>query len=487
MDPVFEYERNLTRRTLLGKSARGIGGAALASLLYPELFQQSASAESDKIPAGIKKVAPKAKRIIYLFQSGGPSHVDLFDYKPVLRKTHGTDLPDSVKGTQRVTGMTAGQKSFPVVAPFWEMKQCGAHQTWISEQLPHTQKIADDITILKSVNTEAINHDPAITFINTGTQQIGHASLGSWLSYGLGSENENLPAYMVMLSQGTGKNPGQPLFDRLWGSGFLPPSHQGVKLRPGSSPVLYLANPAGIDRGQRRKLLDDLAKLNRGQAEEIGDPEIQARINSYEMAYRMQTSVPELMDLSSETAKTFEMYGPQSKKPGSFAANCLLARRMTERGVRFVQLFHRGWDQHVSLKRQLPNQCLDVDQPSAALVQDLKQRGLLDETLVIWGGEFGRTVYSQGKIGSPSAGRDHHGRCFSIWMAGGGIKRGFEYGKTDDFCYNIVENPVHIRDMNATILHCMGIDHRRLTYKYRGLDAKLTGVEEAHVVHDILS
>ncbi|WP_299465967.1 DUF1501 domain-containing protein [uncultured Gimesia sp.] len=485
MDPVFEYERNLTRRTLLGKSARGIGGAALASLLYPELFNQSANAEA--IPAGVQQIAPKAKRIIYLFQSGGPSHVDLFDYKPILRKLHGTNLPDSVKGTQRVTGMTSGQKSFPVVASFWEMKQCGQHQTWISERLPYTQTIADDITILKSVNTEAINHDPAITFINTGTQQIGHASLGAWLSYGLGSENENLPAYMVMLSQGTGKNPGQPLFDRLWGSGFLPPSHQGVKLRPGSSPVLYLSNPAGIDRSQRRKLLDDLATLNRGQAEEIGDPEIQARINSYEMAYRMQTSVPGLMDLSSETQQTFEMYGPESRKPGSFAANCLLARRMTERGVRFVQLFHRGWDQHVSIKSQLPNQCLDVDQPSAALIKDLKQRGLLDETLVIWGGEFGRTVYSQGAIGSPSAGRDHHGRCFSLWMAGGGIKRGFEYGKTDDFCYNIVENPVHIRDMNATILHCMGIDHRRLTYKYRGLDARLTGVEEAHVVHDILS
>ncbi|QDT80366.1 hypothetical protein Mal35_38370 [Gimesia maris] len=486
MDPVFEYERNVTRRTLLGRSARGIGGAALASLLQPELFNGSAQAETT-IPVGVKKIAPKAKRIIYLFQSGGPSHVDLYDYKPVLRKLHGSDLPDSVKGTQRVTGMTARQKSFPVVAPFWEMKQCGEHQTWISERLPYTQTIADDITIVKSVHTEAINHDPAITFINTGSQQIGHASLGSWLSYGLGSENENLPAYMVMLSQGTGKNPGQPLFDRLWGSGFLPPSHQGVKLRPGSSPVLYLSNPAGIDRKQRRKLLDDLATLNRGQAEEIGDPEIQARINSYEMAYRMQTSVPGLMDLSSETEKTFEMYGPEVRKPGSFAANCLLARRMTERGVRFVQLFHRGWDQHVSLKSQLPNQCLDVDQPSAALVKDLKQRGLLDETLVIWGGEFGRTVYSQGKIGSPSSGRDHHGRCFSIWMAGGGIKQGFEYGKTDDFCYNIVENPVHIRDMNATILHCMGIDHRRLTYPYRGLDAKLTGVEEAHVVKGILS
>lgn len=487
MDPVFEFERNVTRRTLLGNSARGIGGAALASLLHPELFTESAHAESGAIPDGVKQIAPKAKRIIYLFQSGGPSHVDLFDYKPVMRKLHGTDLPDSVKGTQRVTGMTARQKSYPVVAPFWDMKQCGAHQTWISERMPYTQTIADDITILKSVNTEAINHDPAITFINTGTQQIGHASLGSWLSYGLGSENEDLPAYMVMLSQGTGKNPGQPLFDRLWGSGYLPPSHQGVKLRPGSSPVLYLANPAGIDRKQRRKLLDDLATLNRGQAEQIGDPEIQARINSYEMAYRMQTSVPGLMDLSSETQKTFEMYGPESRKPGSFAANCLLARRMTERGVRFVQLFHRGWDQHVSLKKQLPNQCIDVDQPSAALVKDLKQRGILDETLVIWGGEFGRTVFSQGKIGSPSAGRDHHGRCFSIWMAGGGIKRGFEYGKTDDFSYNVVENPVHIRDMNATILHCMGIDHRRLTYKYRGLDAKLTGVEEAHVVHDILS
>lgn len=491
MDPILAHERNLTRRTLLGRSARGIGRAALGSLLFPTLFSGNSEAANNITPSGYPEgmphFAPRAKRVIYLFQSGGPSHVDLFDYKPILRELHGSNLPDSVRGDQRVTGMTANQKEYPVVAPFWDMKQCGEHGTWISEQLPHIQTIANDITIIKSLNTEAINHDPAITYINTGTQQMGHASMGAWLSFGLGSENENFPAYMVMLSQGTGKNPGQPIFDRLWGSGYLPPSHQGVKLRPGANPVLYLSNPPGIDRQQRRYQLDQLAALNRLQATEIGDPEIEARIDSYEMAYRMQTSVPELMDLSEESQHTFELYGPESRKPGSFAANCLLARRMSERGVRFVQLFHRGWDQHVALKRQLPNQCRDVDQASAALIKDLKMRGLLDETLVVWGGEFGRTSYSQGKLGAPSSGRDHHGRCFTLWMAGGGIKAGAEYGRTDDFCYNIVENPVHINDMNATILHCLGVDHRRLTYKYRGLDARLTGVEESHVIEGILA
>jgi len=335
--------------------------------------------------------------------------------------------------------------------------------------------------------TESINHDPAIPFITTGSQQLGHASLGAWLSYGLGSENANLPAYMVLLSQGSGKNPGQPIFARLWGSGYLPSSHQGVLLRPGVNPVLYLQDPPGITRGQRRKMLNDLSELNRKQATTIGDPETLARVEAYEMAYRMQTAVPELMDLSDEPDEIFELYGPQSRKPGSYSANCLLARRLVERGVRFVQLFHRGWDQHIALQQQLPAQCRDVDQASAALIKDLKRRGMLDDTLVIWGGEFGRTVYSQGALGHPSSGRDHHGRCFSLWMAGGGVKPGFEYGKTDDFSYNILEGPVHIRDLNATLLHQLGIDHERLTVKFRGLDHKLTGVEEAHVIHDVLA
>ncbi len=488
MNPLEQHQQNVTRRAFLGNSSLGIGRAALASLL---LGNNSLRAGSSPIAGqsglpGLPHFAPTAKRVIYLFQSGGPSHVDLFDHKPTVEKMHGTKLPESIRGDQRVTGMTSGKNSFPVVKPFWKMRQYGKHGTWISDLLPYTQKIADDITIIKSVHTEAINHDPAITFINTGSQQMGHASMGAWLSYGLGNANENSPAYMVLLSQGTGKNPGQPLFSRLWGDGYLPLKHQGVQLRPGANSVLYLANPPGVTPSHRRKQLDDLAQLNQLQADVLGDPEIHARIAAYEMAYRMQTSVPGLTDLSDESESTLERYGPEVRKPGSFTANCLLARRMVERDVRFVQLFHRGWDQHIALKQQLPAQCKDVDQASAALVKDLKDRDLLDETLVIWGGEFGRTVYSQGKIGNPAAGRDHHGRCFSLWMAGGGLKPGFEYGQTDDFCYNIVENPVHIRDLNATILHCLGIDHRRLTFKYRGLDARLTGVEKSRVVSEIL-
>jgi len=485
--------QHLTRRAFLENSSLGVGRAALATLLGNTLLSPTLRAEPS--PASVPKerglpgfphFAPTAKSVIYLFQSGGPSHVDLFDYKPKLQARHGTELPTSVRGDQRVTGMTSGQASFPVVAPFWNMTRCGESGRWMSDLLPYTQGIVDDITVVKSVHTEAINHDPAITFINTGSQQMGHASLGAWLSYGLGSENENLPAYVVLLSQGSGKNPGQPLFSRLWGNGYLPSKHQGVQLRPGFNPVLYLANPPGITATHRRQQLDDLAAMNRLQAEQVGDPEITARIAAYEMAFRMQTSVPELTDLSSESEATLQRYGPEAKKPGSFAANCLQARRMVERGVRFVQLFHRGWDQHIAIKEQLPSQCRDVDQASAALVKDLKERGLLDETLVIWGGEFGRTVYSQGKIGGPSSGRDHHGRCFTMWMAGGGIKKGIEYGQTDEFCYNIAENPVHIRDLNATILHCLGIDHRRLTFKFRGLDQRLTGVEEANAVREIL-
>jgi uncharacterized protein (DUF1501 family) len=481
MDPIQERLTQLTRRTFLGRSARGIGQIALGTLLAPELLRAA-----EHLP-GLPHFAPKAKRVVCLFQSGGVSHVDLFDQKPTLYKHAGQELPPSIKGTQRLTGMTSGQTSYPVVPPLKDGKLCGKHGTWISDLLPGIQTIADDICIVKTVNTEAINHDPAITYMNTGNQQPGYASIGAWVTYGLGTENENLPAFIAMVSQGSGKNPGQPIFSRLWGSGFLPSSFQGVGLRPGANPVLYLQNPAGVERPQRRALLDDLATLNNLHAQEVGDPETLARIKAYEMAFRMQTSVPELTDISKESAATLESYGPEVRKPGSYAANCLQARRLLERGVRFVQLFHRGWDQHIALARQLPNQCHDIDLPTAALVKDLKERGLLEDTLVVFATEFGRTVFSQGKLGDPGSGRDHHGRCFTVWLAGGGIRPGMEYGTTDDFCYNIAENGVHLRDLHATILHCLGIDHSRFTYKFRGLDVRLTGVEEAHVVKGILA
>ena len=484
MHPATDYQRNVTRRQLFDYARNGVGAAALATLLGKESFAQSIRSSASTGLPDLPHFAPKAKRAIYLFQSGGPSHIDLFDFKPNLQTMHGKPLPDSVKGTQRVTGMTSGQKQFLTNAPIKPFRQHGDCGRWVSDLIPHTAKIVDDIAILKAVHTEAINHDPGITFINTGNQQIGHASLGAWLSYGLGSENDNLPAYIVLISQGTGKNPGQPIFARLWGSGYLPSKHQGVRLRPGANPVLHLSNPDGIDEKTRRAQLDDLAALNALHAERTGDPEIEARIAQYEMAYRMQTSVPELTDLSDEPQSVFDMYGPESRTPGSYAANCLLARRMIERGVRCVQLFHRGWDQHDSLVTHLANQCRDTDQASAALISDLKQRGLLDETLVVWGGEFGRTAYSQGKLNN---GRDHHGRCFSMWMAGGGINPGIEYGETDEFCYNVVSGGVHIRDLNATILHQLGIDHQRLTFKYQGLQQRLTGVEPARVVKEILA
>ena len=427
---------------------------------------------------------PKAKRAIYLFFSGGPSHIDTYDYKPSLRKIHGMELPNSVRNGQRLTGMTSGQSSFPCVAPMFDFQQHGQHGTWVSELLPHTASIVDDITIIKTMNTEAINHDPAITFINSGVQQPGKPSMGAWLSYGLGSETENMPAYMVMISRGRGQL--QALYDRLWGSGFLPSRHQGVKLRSAGEPVLYLNNPPGVNRDMRRSMLDGLRGLNQESFNTFSDPETQTRIAQYEMAYRMQMEVPDLMDLSKESKTTLDLYGPDVEKPGSFARNCLLARRMAEKGVRFMQLFHRGWDQHGDLPRRLRWQCEDIDQACAGLIKDLKQRGLFDETLVICGGEFGRTIYSQGNLSDTSHGRDHHGRCFTTWLAGGGVKRGFEYGKTDDFCYNIVENPVHIRDLNATILNQLGIDHTQLTFQYQGLDERLTGVEPARVISEVL-
>jgi hypothetical protein len=488
MNPLRDYLCHATRRTFLGATAGAIGQSALATLLGPRQLARASGATgfASAVPA-FPHFTPKAKRVLCLFQSEGFSHVDLFDHKPTLDRHHGQEIPPSVKGMQRLTGMTSGQGKYPVVAPMWPGRRCGQHGTWISSLLPHMQTIADDICIVKSMYTEAINHDPAVTFINTGNQQPGYASMGAWISYGLGSENENLPTFIAMISQGTGKNPGQPIFSRLWGSGFLPSSHQGVGLRPGANPVLYLGDPPGTNRDQRRALLDDLAQLNQLHAAETGDAETLARISAYEMAFRMQTSVPELTDLAGESEATLASYGPEVHKPGSYAANCLLARRLIERGVRFVQLFHRGWDQHIAIARQLPNQCRDVDQPTAALLNDLKQRGLLEDTLMMFLTEFGRTVFSQGSLGDPGMGRDHHGRCFTIWLAGAGVKPGIEYGRTDDFCYNIAENPVHLRDLHATMLHILGIDHKRFTYPFRGLDVRLTGVEEAHVVHGILA
>lgn len=427
--------------------------------------------------------SPKAKSIIYLCQSGGPSHIDLFDYHPEMKKLHGTELPDSVRGGQRVTGMTAGQKNFPVCAPIKEFKQHGQSGTWVSEFLPYTSKIVDDITVIKSMHTEAINHDPGITFLNTGSQIPGRPSLGAWLSHGLGSTNKNMPAYNILLSQGNGKKPGQPIFSRLWGSGFLPSVHQGVQLRSAGDPILYLKNPAGVSRPSRRNMLDSLKSLNHMYYQQSQDPEVQTRIEQYEMAYRMQESAPEIADISSEPESTFKLYGEDARKPGTYAYNCLMARRMIERGIRMVQLFHRGWDQHGSLMPHLTAQCKDTDQASAALVTDLKQRGLLDSTIVVWGGEFGRSVYSQGKLGN---GRDHHGKCFSMWVAGGGFKAGLSYGQTDEYAYNIVEDAVSVNDLNATILHNLGIDHERFTFPFQGLDNKLTGVDHASVIADLI-
>jgi hypothetical protein len=464
----------ISRRGFLGQSGICLGGIAATAMLNGH-----ARGLSD-----LPHFVGKAKRVIYLFQSGGPSHIDLFDYSPAMGKLHGTELPDSVRGGQRLTGMTAGQKKFLVSGPISPMKQRGESGMWMSDLVPYTAGIADKMTVINSMHTEAINHDPGITLINTGSQIPGRPSVGSWASYGLGSANSNMPSYVVMLSQGNGKNPGQPIFSRLWGSGFLPSRHQGVLLRSGDSPLLYLNDPPGVDRGTRRQMLDDLAMLNQGSYARFGDPEIETRIAQYEMAFRMQVAAPEIVNLKAEPESTFALYGEDARQSGTFAYNCLLARRLVERDVPFIQLFHRGWDQHGNLKGHLGAQCKDTDQGSAALIRDLEQRGLLDETLVIWGGEFGRTSYAQGGLGN---GRDHHGRCFSIWMAGGGIKAGHVHGATDDYCYNVAADPVHINDMNATILHCLGIDHERFTFKFQGLNAKLTGVEEASVVRGLLT
>jgi len=460
LDPRLENQQLLTRRHFFGRTATGIGTAALSNLLQAETS-----------PGLHHK--PTAKRIIYLFMSGGPSQLELFDHKPQLAKINGEELPDSIRQGQRLTGMSSTQASFPCVPSTFDFSRHGDSGAWVSELLPHTAKVADDLCFIKSMHTEAINHDPAVTFLQTGSQIAGRPSMGAWMSYGLGSENKDLPGFVVMVTQGTG---GQPLYDRLWGSGFLQTKYQGVKFRSVGDPVLHLTDPQGYKRETRRHYLDALNELNQMKLDEFGDPEIATRISQYEMAFRMQASVPELTDLSKEPESTFELYGEDARKPGTFAANCLLARRLAERDVRFIQLYHRGWDQHGTLPKGIKDQTEDTDQAAAALVIDLKQRGLLDDTLVVWGGEFGRTVYCQGRLTPKDYGRDHHPRCFTVWMAGGGVKPGTSIGTTDDYSYNVVEDPVHVHDLQATIMHAMGIDHTKLTFKYQGRRFRLTDV-----------
>ena len=493
MDPIREHIELMTRRHFFGRTGLGLGTAALSTILAehalgdttPKVLAPGA-ATTGGLP-GLPHFPPKAKRAIYLFMNGGPAQLDLLDYKPKMDALYDKDLPDSIRKGQRLTTMTSGQARFPIAPSKYKFARHGQSGMWFSELLPWTARLADEIALVKTVWTEAINHDPAVTYICTGNQLPGRPSLGSWLSYGLGTLNQNLPAFVVMTASWSSTRPAQAIYNRLWGAGSLPTKHQGVALRSVGDPVLFLSNPQGVDASTRRRSLDAVNRLNHHEFDQFADPETQARIAQYEMAFRMQTSVPELADISSEPQHVLDMYGPDVHKPGTFARCCLLARRLAERDVRFVQIFHRGWDQHGNLPGDLPRQCKDVDQASFALVTDLKHRGLLDDTLVIWGGEFGRTVYCQGKLSRTDYGRDHHPKCFPVWLAGAGIKPGTVYGETDDFSYNVVANPVHIHDLNATILERLGIDHRRLSVKFQGLDLRLTGVEEHHPVKGILA
>ena len=492
MNALTESLLRLTRRQLLTRGVKAAGAAAaLTSLLDRDVgaADENAAATTTRLGGlpGLPHHPPTAKRFIYLFMGGAPSQLDLFDYKPQLNELFDRDLPDSVRRGQRITTMTSGQKRFPLAPSMFEFQQHGESRAWVSELLPYTSKIVDDLAIIRSVYTNAINHDPAITFIQTGRELPGWPSLGSWLAYGLGVSNENLPNYVVMTPTWTGRKSAQALFSRLWGTGFLPSRLQGVALRAVGDPVLYLSNPTGVDRSTRRKMIDGLTALNEERFGAVRDPEIHARIAQYEMAFRMQTSVPDLTNLANEPKHILDMYGPDVNKPGTFAASCLLARRMAERDVGCIQIFHRGWDQHNNLPRDIRNQCRDVDQPTWALIEDLRQRDMLKDTLIVWGGEFGRTVYCQGKLTRTDYGRDHHPRCFTMWMAGGGVKGGVQLGTTDDFSYNIVEDPVKIADVNNTILHCLGIDNDRLSVKFQGLDARVTGVEKCRILREILA
>ena len=479
--PMFalDLERRLIRRHFLGQTCVGLGALALASLLGRD------AGAGTGLP-GLPHHTPRARRLIYLAQAGAPSQLDLFDHKPGLKERFNQELPDSVRQGQRLTGMTSSQAQLPVAPTIFQFSQHGQSGIWLSELLPHLGRIADRICVIRSLHTEAINHDPAMTLLQTGSQVAGRPSLGAWVSYGLGSDNENLPTYVAMISRPSGQGNAQPLHERMWGAGFLPARYQGVRFSPGKDPVLFLSNPPGITAASRRTMIDHISALNRLKLEDYQDPETQARIDQYELAFRMQTAVPELADLSQEPASVFERYGPESTKPGSFAANCILARRLAERGVRFIQLYHRGWDQHNNLPNHIKSQCYDVDQPSAALVEELEERGLLEDSLVVWGGEFGRTVFSQGTLTADNYGRDHHPRCFSVWMAGAGVKSGHIHGETDEYSYNVVRDPVHIHDLNATILHLLGIDHTRFTFRHQGRDYRLTDVH-GEVVKDILT
>jgi hypothetical protein len=483
---VFEdYVRYETRRQFFTRGKNALGMAALASLLGGE--RPSLAGTSEGHVASGPHFAPKAKHVIYLHMVGGPSQMDLYDYKPVMSEWYDKDLPDSVRMGQRLTTMTSGQKRFPIAPSKYKFAQYGENDMWVSEMLPYTAKMVDDLCFIRSMHTEAINHEPAITYIQTGNQITGRPCLGAWVSYGLGSLNENLPTFVVLVAKPSNTEQVQAISARLWQSGYLPGEHSATSFRAGGDPILYINNPPGVPAEIRRRMLDGLKSLNEMSYQTVGDPETHTRIQQYELAFRMQSSVPELTNIANESASTYALYGDEAKKPGTFAHSVLLARRMVERGVRFIQIYHNNWDHHGNLAGRMPDQCKDVDQPCYGLIQDLKQRGLLDETLVIWGGEFGRTVYSQGGLSKENYGRDHHPRCFTMWMAGGGSRPGQIYGETDDFSYNIVEDPVHIRDFHATVLHLLGFDHQRFTYRYQGLDQKLTGVEPAHVIKPLLA
>jgi hypothetical protein len=488
--PEFDaLHKKLDRRHFLTKTSLGLGALALGSLfgvekLYGETGKKSANPLEAEVMKSLPHIAPKAKRVVYLFMAGGPSQFETFDYKPKLVDLAGKDLPASVRNGQRLTGMSANQSALPVAPSIYQFARHGKTQTWVSELLPYTSQVVDDLCIVKSIYSEAINHDPAITFFQTGNQLPGRPSIGSWVSYGLGSDNQNLPTFIVLVSKNAPKD--QPLYARLWGNGFLESRHQGVQFRSGKDPVLFLNDPEGYDGTDRKEMLQYLAQLNQLQNSNYADPEVENRIAQYEMAFRMQTSVPEVINTADEPDEVFDLYGPDSRDAGTYAANCLLARKLLEKDVKFVQLYHQGWDQHGGLPKGIANQCKQTDQASAALIMDLKRRGLLDDTLVIWGGEFGRTVYSQGKLSADDYGRDHHPRCFTMWMAGAGVKAGLSYGETDDFSYNIVKDPVHVHDFHATLMHLMGVDHERLTYKFQGRRFRLTDVH-GNIVKDILA
>ncbi len=479
MSPIEEHDQLLSRRQFMAGSSLRLGTAALAGLMTSDGARaEPTGLKRNKIGGleGIQRFAPKAKRVIFLFQSGGPSQLDLYDYKPDLGARFQEDLPDSVRMGQRLTGFTKNQKSLPIAPTRYDFPQCGQSGARVTELLPHIGGVADEICFIRSIHSEAINHDPARTLIQTGATQAGRPSMGTWVTYGLGSEGRDLPAFMVLNSYGSCKRTPQPVNVRLWGSGFLPSQYQGVKLQSVGDPILYVSNPPGVNRASQRRALDVISQMNELNAAQFADPEIHSRIRQYEMAFRMQASVPDLLDIDEEPAETFELYGDNARERGSYAANCLLARRMAERGVRFIQLYHVGWDHHQNIPRDLPLMCGDIDKATAGLIVDLKRRGMLDETLIVWGGEFGRTVFSQGKLTREVYGRDHHPRCFTMWMAGGGVRPGMTYGETDDFSYNVAKDPVHIHDLQATVLHLLGIEHTQLTYKFQGREYRLTDI-----------